>query len=135
MGKRISTTEAPAAIGPYSQAVKAGNFLFISGQLPLDPATGLLVDGSMRSKTERVMANIEAILRAAGMGLGDIVKSTVYLRDMNDFAAMNETYASFFPKDPPARVALQVARLPKDADIEIEAVAFAAGLVDNARML
>ena len=135
MGKRISTTEAPAAIGPYSQAVRAGDFLFISGQLPLDPATGLLVDGTMQSKTERVLANMGAILRAAGMGLEDIVKATVYLRDMKDFAAMNEAYAAFFPKEPPARVALQVARLPKDADIEIEAVAFREGLIDNTSKL
>jgi len=135
MEKCISTTEAPAAIGPYSQAVRAGDFLFISGQLPLDPATGLLVDGTMQSKTERILSNLKAILRAAGMGLEDVVKATVYLKDIKDFAAMNEAYAAFFPKDPPARVALQVARLPKDADIEIEAVAFAAGLVDNARKL
>jgi len=89
----------------------------------------------MRSKTERVLANMEAILRSAGMGLEDVVKATVYLRDLKDFAAMNEAYATFFPKNPPARVALQVARLPKDADIEIEAVAFAGGLVDNASIL
>ena len=100
MGKCISTTEAPAAIGPYSQAVRAGDFLFISGQLPLDPATGLLVDGTMQSKTERVLANMRAILHAAGMGLEDIVKATVYLKDMKDFAAMNEAYARFFPESP-----------------------------------
>ena len=135
MGKCVSTTEAPAAIGPYSQAVRAGDFLFVSGQLPLDPATGQLVGGTMQSKTERVLANMKAILHAAGMGLEDIVKATVYLKDMQDFAAMNEAYAGFFPKDPPARVALQVAQLPKDADIEIEAVAFAEGLVDNASRL
>ena len=135
MRKCISTSEAPAAIGPYSQAVRAGDFLFISGQLPLDPTTGLLVDGTIQSKTGRILSNLKAILRAAGMGLEDVVKATVYLKDIKDFAAMNETYATFFPKDPPARVALQVARLPKDADIEIEAVAFAAGLVDNARRL
>ena len=135
MGKCISTTEAPAAIGPYSQAVRAGDFLFISGQLPLDPATGQLVDGTMQSKTERILSNLKAILRAAGMGLEDVVKATVYLKDIKDFAAMNEAYAVFFPKNPPARVALQVARLPKDVDIEIEAVAFAAGLVDKASRL
>ncbi len=120
----ISTGAAPAAIGPYSQAVRAGAFLFISGQLPVDPATGNLVEKDITAQTERALLNIDAILDAAGMGFEDVVKVTVFLADMNDFAAMNSIYAKFFKVEPPARAAVQVARLPKDALIEVEAVAY-----------
>jgi 2-iminobutanoate/2-iminopropanoate deaminase len=126
MGKIVSTKEAPAAVGPYSQAVRAGAFLYLSGQLPLEPSTGRMENGSIGLQTARVLSNMKAVLEAAGMALGDIVKVNVFLKDMNDFTAMNEAYAGFFPKDPPARAAVQVARLPKDADIEIEAVAYRA---------
>lgn len=122
----ISTNKAPAAIGPYSQAVRAGAFLYISGQIPLDPSTGAMVGGGVGSQTARALSNMKEILEAAGMGLADVVKVQVFLKDMNDFAAMNEVYASFFPKNPPARVAVQVARLPKDAAVEIDAVAYKA---------
>lgn len=124
MKKIISTTEAPAAVGPYSQAVRAGAFLYLSGQLPLEPSTGRMENGDIGQQTARVLSNLKAVLKAAGMELGDVVKVNVFLKDMNDFASMNEVYAGFFPKDPPARAAVQVARLPKDADIEIEAVAY-----------
>ena len=126
MGKIISTTKAPAAVGPYSQAVRAGAFLYLSGQLPLEPATGTMENGGIGRQTGRVLSNMKAVLEAAGMDLGDVVKVNVFLRDMNDFAAMNQVYAEFFPEDPPARAAVQVVRLPKDADIEIEAVAYKA---------
>lgn len=124
MRKIISTTEAPAAVGPYSQAVRAGAFLYLSGQLPLEPSTGRMENGDIGKQTARVLSNLKAVLEAAGMELGDVVKVNVFLKDMNDFASMNEVYAGFFPKDPPARAAVQVARLPKDATIEIEAVAY-----------
>ena len=119
----ISTTNAPAAIGPYSQAVKAGNLLFVSGQIPLDPATGNLVEGDVTVQAKRVFENVKAILTEAGADFSNVVKTTVFLKDMNDFAAMNEVYATFFPSNPPARSAVEVARLPKDASIEIEAIA------------
>ena len=118
----ISTKAAPAAIGPYSQGIVCGNLLFISGQLPIDPATGELVSGSIQEKTHRVIENIRAIAEEAGGGLQDIVKTTVFLKDMNDFGAVNAVYAETFPANPPARAAIQVAALPKDADIEIEAI-------------
>jgi 2-iminobutanoate/2-iminopropanoate deaminase len=118
----VSTKAAPAAIGPYSQGIVCGNLLFISGQLPIDPASGDLVTGSIEDKTRRVIENIQAIAEAAGAGLQDIVKTTVFLRDMNDFTAVNTVYEEFFPANPPARAAIQVAALPKDADIEIEAI-------------
>jgi 2-iminobutanoate/2-iminopropanoate deaminase len=123
----ISTNEAPAAIGPYSQAVRAGGFLYISGQIPVFPLTGNLVEKDIAIQTERSLINIGAILKAAGIGFENVVKTTVYLADMNDFAAMNNVYAGFFKNDPPARAAVQVARLPKDALVEIEAVAYIGG--------
>jgi len=126
MGKIVSTTEAPAAVGPYSQAVRAGAFLYLSGQLPLEPSTGRMENGSIDLQTARVLSNMKAVLEAAGMELDNVIKVNVFLKDMNDFAAMNLVYAGFFPKDPPARAAVQVARLPKDAGIEIEAVAYKA---------
>lgn len=120
----ISTPGAPAAIGPYSQGIGAGKMLFLSGQLPMDPATGkLLTDASMTEQTRRVVRNLEAVLRADDMTLADVTSTTVYLRDLDDFDEFNAAYAEFFPKAPPARATVQVARLPKDADIEISAIA------------
>jgi len=119
----VHTHQAPAAIGPYSQAIRAGNFIFCSGQLPISPQTGQLSTGSIAEQTEQVMHNVRAILTAAGASLGDVVKTTIFLADMNDFAAVNEAYGKFFQVDPPARSTVQVARLPKDARVEIEVVA------------
>jgi len=119
----IATDQAPRAIGPYSQAVRAGNVIFASGQIPIDPATGEFVAGGVAEQTEQVMRNITAVLEAAGSGLNQIVKTTVFLADMNDFMAMNEVYARFFPETPPARATIQAARLPRDAKVEIEAIA------------
>ena len=118
MKEIISTPNAPAAIGPYSQAVKAGSLLFISGQVPLDPATGVPV-----AQTTRALENVKAILAQAGGTLDNVVKTTVFLRDMNDFAEMNRVYQGYFTRDFPARSAVQVARLPKDVMVEIEAIA------------
>jgi len=119
----IATDQAPRAIGPYSQAVRAGNVIFASGQIPIDPSTGEFVAGGVAEQTEQVMRNITAVLEAAGSGLNQIVKTTVFLADMNDFTAMNEVYARFFPETPPARATIQAARLPRDAKVEIEAIA------------
>ena len=123
MKQTVHTHQAPAAIGPYSQAIRAGNFIFCSGQLPISPQTGQLSTGSIAEQTEQVMHNVRAILTAAGASLGDVVKTTIFLADMNDFAAVNEAYGKFFQVDPPARSTVQVARLPKDARVEIEVVA------------
>jgi 2-iminobutanoate/2-iminopropanoate deaminase len=122
MPQAISTQAAPAAIGPYSQAIRAGDFLFVSGQIPLDPATGALVDGDVRAQTRRVLENLSAVVAAGGASLDRVVKTTVYLVDMNDFPAMNEVYASFFGAPAPARATVQVGRLPKDVRVEIDAV-------------
>lgn len=119
----VATNKAPAAIGPYSQAIRIGNLIFTSGQIPLDPATGRIVDGGAAEQTARVMANLQAVLAAAGAGLEDVVKTTVYIKDMNDFNIINEVYGSYFPQEPPARSCVEVARLPKDVLVEIEAVA------------
>lgn len=127
MKQPITTNKAPAAIGPYSQGVKANGFLFLSGQVALDPASGQLVGGDIRGQTERVLKNLEAILEAAGSSLAAVVKTTVFLADLNDFAAMNEVYARFFPQPPPARATVQVARLPKEAKVEIDLIAVAGG--------
>jgi 2-iminobutanoate/2-iminopropanoate deaminase len=121
----ISTERAPAAIGPYSQAIAAGNLVFLSGQLPIDPGTGALIDGDIAAMTRQIFRNIETVLAAAGSNLGKVVKVTVFMADLNDFQAMNAAYAEFFPHDPPARSTIQVARLPRDARIEIEVVALA----------
>ena len=124
MNKKIINTElAPEAIGPYSQSVLAGNILFISGQLPIDPETGKFAGNDIKSQTEQSLKNIESILEKAGCTMDNVVKTTVLLNDMVDFAKMNEVYAKFFTKDYPARAAYEVARLPKDALVEIEAVA------------
>jgi 2-iminobutanoate/2-iminopropanoate deaminase len=126
MSKRIVRTEqAPQAIGPYSQAVVGGGFVYVAGQLALDPRTGQLVPGDVRIQTKRVMENIKAILESAGTSLSNVVKTTVFLRDMNDFGAMNEIYGSYFQEDPPARSTFQVAKLPRDGVVEIEVVALA----------
>ena len=122
MKDAIVTAGAPAAIGPYSQAVKAGGMVFVSGQLPIDPATGTF-PVSVTEQTKRSLLNCKAILEQAGLGLENVVKTTVFLKDMNDFAAMNEVYASFFAQPYPARAAFEVARLPKDAQVEIEMIA------------
>jgi 2-iminobutanoate/2-iminopropanoate deaminase len=120
----ISTPNAPAAIGPYSQGISAGGtFLFTAGQIPLDPASGQPVEGDIRVQTRRVMENLKAILAAGGSGLSAVVKTTVFLKDMGEFAAMNEVYATYFPEKPPARSTVEVARLPRDVRVEIEAVA------------
>lgn len=124
MKKRILTAEAPKAIGPYSQAIAAHGFLFLSGQIPLDPATNALVAGDVAAQTERVLKNLEAILKAAGASLGQVVKTTVYLADLNDFVAMNEVYARFFPEEPPARATVECSRLPRDVRVEIDAIAW-----------
>jgi 2-iminobutanoate/2-iminopropanoate deaminase len=119
----IASAEAPAAVGPYSQAIALSNFVFCAGQIPLDPATGCLVDGDVTAQTRRVIENIKAVLAAAGATLSDVVKSTVFLLDMSDFAAMNAVYAEYFTTPFPARSTIQVARLPKDARVEIEVIA------------
>ncbi|MFN0108495.1 MAG: RidA family protein [Blastocatellia bacterium] len=121
----IQTDRAPQAIGPYSQAIKANGFVFASGQIPLDPATGQLTEGDIRVQTERVLNNAQAVLEAAGSSLDRVVKTTVFLADMNDFAAMNEVYATFFSATRPARSTVQAARLPRDVKVEIEVVALA----------
>ena len=118
----IKTENAPGAIGPYSQAVKVGEFVFVSGQIPIDPATGNFVSDEVAAQTEQVLKNLQAVLEAAGSGLDEVVKTTVFLADMNDFVAMNEVYARYFTQDFPARATVQAARLPKDARVEIEAI-------------
>ncbi len=125
MSKRIIHTDAaPAAIGPYSQAVRAGDFVFTAGQIGLDPATGQMVAGGVEAQTRQALRNLQAVLEAAGASLSQVVKTTVFLQDMNDFAAMNAVYAEFFAAEPPARSAVQAAALPKGALVEIEAVAY-----------
>lgn len=122
----IHTADAPAALGPYSQAIRIGDFVFTSGQVALDPATGQLVSGGIEEQTHRVLKNLQAVLAAAGLNLSDAIKTTVFLKDMNHFAAMNTIYAEYFQaKDtpPPARSTVEVARLPKDALVEIEVIA------------
>ncbi|HCJ91329.1 MAG: RidA family protein [Acidaminococcaceae bacterium] len=126
MSKTIIHTEtAPGAIGPYSQGVRAGGFIFISGQLPVDPATGEMPKGSIRELTRQSLTNIKHILEAAGSSMDNVVKTTVFLKDLSDFAAMNQAYAEFFPADCPARSCVQAAALPKDAAVEIEVIALA----------
>jgi 2-iminobutanoate/2-iminopropanoate deaminase len=121
----ISTERAPAAIGPYSQAIAAGGLIFVSGQLPIDPATGELVADDIAAMTRQIFRNVETVLAAAGSSLSKIVKTTVFLADLGDFQTMNGAYSEFFPESPPARSTVQVARLPRDARVEIEVVALA----------
>jgi len=124
MGKKVIQTEkAPKAIGPYSQAIQAGNFLFLSGQIPLDPKTGELVKGDIRQQTQQVLENIKGILGSQKLGMEDVVKVTIFLKDIGNFNQVNEVYATYFPSSPPARSTVEVAKLPRDADIEIEAIA------------
>src|SRR2546430_2255706 len=125
MKKIISTPEAPAAVGPYSQAIRIGNFVFCSGQIPLDPETGEIVPGDVNAQTRRVMENIAAVLRAEGLNFGNIIKTTIFLANLSDFQAVNELYGSYFKLDPPARSTVQVAALPKGANVEIEVIALA----------
>jgi 2-iminobutanoate/2-iminopropanoate deaminase len=119
----VSTGAAPAAIGPYSQAVRSGNLLFLSGQIPLDPATGSMVPGGIEAQTRQVFTNIGAILEAAGASFDHVVSATVYVADLNDFATVNEIYATYFTAPAPARATVQVARLPKDSLVEIQVIA------------
>ena len=123
MKKVISTTKAPAAIGPYSQAIRVGNLVYTSGQIPIDPATGVFVEGGIKEQTRQSLLNLKAILEEAGLTMSDVVKTTVFMADMNDFAAMNAVYAEFFAEPYPARSAVAVKTLPKGALVEIEAVA------------
>lgn len=125
MKERIATEQAPAAIGPYSQGVRAAGLVITSGQLPIDPATGVFAGTDIAAQTRQSLKNVQAVLEAAGSSLDKVLKTTVFLNDMGDFAAMNEVYASFFPGEAPARSAVEVARLPKDALVEIEALALA----------
>jgi len=123
MKHAISSQKAPKAIGPYSPAVRAGQLLFVSGQVPIDPATGNMIDGGIADQTRRVLDNIGELLLAAGRSFGDVVRTTVFLADMNDFAAMNEVYGEYFVEPYPARATVQVARLPKDSRVEIDVIA------------
>jgi 2-iminobutanoate/2-iminopropanoate deaminase len=124
MKKIIKTSEAPQAIGPYSQAIEAGGFVFVSGQIPVDPKNGNVLQADIRIQVKRVMENADAILAAAGCGMQDVVKATIYLRNMGDFAAANEVYGVYFPSDPPARATVEVSRLPKDVSVEMDFVAW-----------
>jgi 2-iminobutanoate/2-iminopropanoate deaminase len=123
MKQAISSADAPKAIGPYSQAVRAGQLLFVSGQVPLDPATGEIVGGDIATQTRRVFENLGAVLKAGGRSFNDVVRTTVFLADMNDFAEVNKVYGSYFSEPYPARATVQVARLPKDARVEIDVIA------------
>ena len=124
MKKRVIQTErAPKAIGPYSQAIQAGKFLFLSGQIPLEPKTGELVRGDIGQQTKQVLENIKGVLESQKLGMGDVVKVTIFLRNIGNFNRLNEVYSTYFPSFPPARSTVEVARLPRDAEIEIEAIA------------
>lgn len=122
--KIIKTGDAPQAIGPYSQAVEAGGFVFVSGQIPIDPKSGNPIQGDIKSQATQVMENAKAILLAAGCGMPQVVKATIYLKDMADFAAVNEVYGGYFPSDPPARATVEVSRLPKDVAVEMDFTAW-----------
>lgn len=125
MREVIATQNAPQAIGPYSQAIRANGFIFVSGQIPVNPATQQIVEGGVVKQTEQVLTNLEAILKAAGSGMDKVVRTGVFLKDMSEFAAMNDVYARFFPQPAPARSTVEVARLPKDVRVEIDAIALA----------
>lgn len=120
---KIETTAAPAAIGPYSQAIQAGNLLFLSGQIPLDPATGEVVAGGIEAQTRQVMSNLQAVLKAAGFDVADLVKTTIYLTDLGNFATVNGLYGDYFGATPPARATVQVSALPKGVMVEIDGIA------------
>ena len=124
MKQIITTDKAPKAMGPYSQAVRAGNLIFLSGQIPLNPANGQLVEGTIQHQTERVLENIKAVVESMGLSLEDIVKTTVFLKSLTDFPQMNEVYTKYFPANPPARSTVEVARLPRDVQVEIDAIVF-----------
>ena len=123
MREIVSTDKAPGAIGPYSQAIKTGGMIFCSGQIPIDPVTGEFVSNDIAEQTEQVLKNLSAVLEAGGTDLGNVVKTTVFLSDMSDFAAMNEVYGRYFSENKPARATVQAARLPRDAKVEIECIA------------
>ena len=124
MGKKVIQTEkAPKPIGPYSQAIRAGNFIFLSGQIPIDPSTGEMVGGDIRQQTRQVLENMKGVLESQGLGMQDVVKVNIFLKDMGNFNEMNEVYATYFSSSPPARSTVEVAKLPRNADIEIEAIA------------
>jgi 2-iminobutanoate/2-iminopropanoate deaminase len=125
MKQPISTTSAPAAIGPYSQAIKAGGMVYLSGQIPLDPATGQMIEGDIAAQTERVMKNLGAVLEAAGCSFDDVVRTTIFLANLGDFQVVNETYGRYFKGVPPARATVQVAALPRGSKVEIDAIAVA----------
>lgn len=122
MNEVINTNKSPAALGPYSQAIKAGNMIFISGQLPIDPVTMELIEGTIQEQTAKCLENLKAILEEAGVTFNDVVKTTIYIKDMDDFTDINEVYATYFTDNKPARACVEVARLPKDARLEIEAI-------------
>jgi 2-iminobutanoate/2-iminopropanoate deaminase len=127
MGRKIvRTADAPQAIGPYSQAVEAGGFVFVSGQIPIDPKTGNVFQGDIKAQVKMIMENAKAILMAAGCSMSRVVRSTIYLNNMEDFASVNEVYGGYFPTDPPARATVEVSRLPKDVAVEMDFVAFKA---------
>lgn len=123
MPTAVSSPNAPKAIGPYSPAVRSGNLLFVSGQVPIDPATGNMIDGDIAAQTRRVLDNVGALLAAGGASFANVVRTTVFLADMNDFAAMNKVYGEYFSEPYPARATVQVARLPKDSRVEIDVIA------------
>lgn len=127
MKKVVSTKDAPAALGPYSQAIRSGSMLFCAGQIPLDPQTGQIVSGDIAAQTKRVLENICAVLRAANLNFGHVVKTTIFLSSMADFQTVNDIYATYFKEDPPARSTVEVSALPKGAKVEIEVIAMASG--------
>ena len=127
MKHAVSSPDAPAAIGPYSPAVRAGHLLFVSGQVPIDPATGQLIEGDIGAQTRRVLDNVGALLKASGLTFADVVRTTVFLADLEDFSAMNEVYRTYFSEPYPARSTVQAARLPRDARIEVDAIAIYEG--------
>ena len=125
MGKKVIQTErAPKPIGPYSQAIRAENFIFLSGQIPIDPSTGEMIRGDIRQQTRQVLENMKGVLESQGLGMQDVVKVNIFLKDMGNFNEMNEVYATYFSSSPPARSTVEVAKLPRNADIEIEAIAY-----------
>ena len=133
MKKIVSTKDAPAAIGPYSQAIRAGSFLFCAGQIPLDPQTGQIVSGDVGAQTKRVLDNVSALLRAENLNFGHVVKTTIFLTDMGDFQTVNEVYATYFKDNPPARSTVAVSALPKAANVEIEVIAMASAESDGGK--